>query len=179
MRETRPSGSEGGGIEFNRFSLPLSLPICAAFTRATSATSAPGKITTPTRSRSNGYCATSRRKAAATPSLPRPTCHGRPRPCPSTGRMPVSRLVGASRAGPGPNAVRTSFGRKSPRRRRCHQGKPLKARADRDQRLPQLRGCADGGSDSDLALLGWRGPRGSILRSDSDLTGSVLTSVAG
>src|SRR5208282_3822696 len=30
MRETRPSGSEGGGIEFNRFSLPLSstVPLC-------------------------------------------------------------------------------------------------------------------------------------------------------
>jgi hypothetical protein len=26
MRETRLSGSEGGGIEFNRFSLPLSTP---------------------------------------------------------------------------------------------------------------------------------------------------------
>ena len=25
MREIRPSGSEGGGTEFNRFSLPLSL----------------------------------------------------------------------------------------------------------------------------------------------------------
>jgi len=24
MREIRPSGSEGGGLEFNRFSLPLS-----------------------------------------------------------------------------------------------------------------------------------------------------------
>ena len=26
MREIRPSGSEGGGLEFNRFSLPLSSP---------------------------------------------------------------------------------------------------------------------------------------------------------
>ena len=28
MREIRPSGSEGGGIEFNRFSLPLSVARC-------------------------------------------------------------------------------------------------------------------------------------------------------
>ena len=32
MRETRPSGSEGGGIELNRFSLPLSrYPLPATF----------------------------------------------------------------------------------------------------------------------------------------------------
>jgi hypothetical protein len=31
MRETRLSGSEGGGIEFNRFSLPLSTFDCRPF----------------------------------------------------------------------------------------------------------------------------------------------------
>jgi hypothetical protein len=34
MRETRLSGSEGGGIEFNRFSLPLSGFCCAPAVRA-------------------------------------------------------------------------------------------------------------------------------------------------
>jgi len=43
--------------------------------RATSATSAPGKITTSTRNRSTGYCATSKRRVAEPPPT---SWHGRP-----------------------------------------------------------------------------------------------------
>lgn len=47
-------------------------------------------------------------------------------------------------------------------------GKSLNTLVGRDQMFPRLVGCADGGGDSGLGLRGWRGPRRSTLRFDSD-----------